>query len=274
MRRRLGRDNGSLREAEANLKERLQERDIEIARLEAGEKSDEERMRMEERNLERMKQQFENVCNRLFDEKRRRFSQEAKKDIDALINPFKDDIDSFRKKAEQMFETEGKERASLREQIRIMVDASGELQGEASRLSNALVGEAQVRGNWGEMALERILELSGLRKGVDYESQVTLSGEDGERLRPDVIVRLPGERDIVIDSKVALVHWMNADQRRGFKNARQGVDRTIRRRSSDMSRSLAARNIKTPRACAAWRWCSCSYPSRPPISRHWSGSAS
>lgn len=163
---------------------------------------------------EEQRLQFENLCNRLFEEKSRRFAADAKRDIGALIEPFKGDIDNFRKKAEQMYEVEGKERASLQEQIKMMIGANAKLQEEAGQLSQALQGQAQARGNWGEMILQKILELSGLREGEDYQVQANLSDEDGRRLRPDIIVRLPGERDVIIDSKVSLVDWIevvNAD---------------------------------------------------------------
>ena len=151
--------------------------------------------------------EFENLAHRIFDEKGRRFQEQNQSSLDRLLTPLKGQLDSFRSKVEEVYRIEGQERASLKTQIQQLALANEHVTTEAGNLARALKGDSKVRGNWGEMILERVLEQSGLKSGREFDREVVFTTRSGNRLRPDVVVHLPGNRDIVIDAKVSLVDY-------------------------------------------------------------------
>lgn len=174
-----------------------------------------EKLELLEQNRDALKQEFENLANRIFDQKSERFSQQTKTSLDSLLNPFRDQLQDFRKRVEDVYTTETRDRQALRSEIKSLQDLNRQITEEAANLTKALKGDKKIQGNWGELILERVLERSGLRKGLEYETQGSYRDSDNQLLRPDVVVHLPDQRNLVVDSKVSLVayqQWAIAEE--------------------------------------------------------------
>ncbi|GAB5378845.1 MAG: DNA recombination protein RmuC [Aliiglaciecola sp.] len=156
---------------------------------------------------QRLQEQFENLANKIFEQKHEKFTQTSKAGLDALLTPLKDQIEGFKKQVTDQYVKEGQERASLKTEILGLKELNQQITQEASALTKALKGDNKQQGNWGEVVLERILTESGLRDGHEFETQVSLKNEAGKSYQPDVVVHLPNDKDIVIDSKVSLAHY-------------------------------------------------------------------
>ena len=148
--------------------------------------------------------QFENLANKIFEQKSQKFTQTSEQGIGHLLSPLKQQIDDFKKQITDQYIFEGHQRASLRAEILGLKELNLQITQEAAALTNALKGDNKQQGNWGEIVLARILDESGLREGHEYEIQKNLKGGNGKQYRPDVVVHLPNKKDIVIDSKVSL----------------------------------------------------------------------
>ncbi len=151
--------------------------------------------------------EFENLANRILDEKSKKFVVQNKETIDKLLHPFSERIKDFRERVDKVHEEGIKDRAALNEQLRNLHLLNKKMTEEAHNLTTALKGQAKAQGNWGEMILERVLEKSGLVAGEEYQTQAHLTDEDGRRFQPDVLVRLPEDKHLVVDSKVSLVAY-------------------------------------------------------------------
>ena len=152
-------------------------------------------------------QEFENLANRIFDDKQAKFSTQSKEALEVSLSPLRRDIGDFRKQVETVYDKENADRNKLVGQISELQKQTLQISADAVSLANALRGDNKAQGNWGEFVLEKLLEDSGLTKGREYDTQVALKDDSGKRKNPDVIVHLPEGRDIVIDAKVSLVDY-------------------------------------------------------------------
>ncbi|MDP8202559.1 MAG: DNA recombination protein RmuC [Candidatus Tenebribacter burtonii] len=150
---------------------------------------------------------FKNLANEILEEKTKKFTEQNKANLDELLNPLKEKIKDFEQKIELTDEKNRLSNTSLIEQIKGLKDINKKISDDANNLTRALKGDVKIQGNWGEVILERILEKSGLRKGIDYETQVSLIDDEGHRKQLDVKINLPEEKHVIVDSKVSLVNY-------------------------------------------------------------------
>ncbi len=165
----------------------------------------EEKLELLNENKVQLKQEFENLSNKIFEEKHKKFSQTSKEGLSSLLNPFnKEQLEGLRKKVDDAYVSESKDRAALKAQIGELHNLNKQITEEAASLARALRGEKKTQGNWGELVLETVLEKSGLREGEEFVREKSITNEEGDRLRPDVIINLPEDKHIVVDAKVSL----------------------------------------------------------------------
>jgi len=189
-------------------------------RYEEEHKASAEKFKVLQEAKEELSFEFKALSQKIFDEKSRQFSSSSKEQLESLLKPFREQIAAFSKESREQFTTELKDRHLLKNELLRLKDMNAQLAEEALNLTKALKGENKTQGNWGEIVLEKILEQSGLRSGIEYELQATLKSEDNKSYRPDVIIHMPAERDIIIDSKVSLVAYER------FINAGDEVSKT------------------------------------------------
>ncbi len=173
----------------------------------------EQKKEFEELN-KRFNTEFENLANKILEEKSKKFTDQNQKNLEDVLKPLRERIKDFEKKVDEKYDNEQKERATLKGEIKTLHELNRKISEEAHNLTTALKGDSKKQGNWGELILERVLESSGLINGEEYFTQETTYNEEGEMLRPDVVVQLPENKHIIIDSKVSLVayeQFVNAD---------------------------------------------------------------
>lgn len=189
---------------------------------------------------------FRNLANEIFEVHTSRFKENSEKRLEELLAPFRANLDDFRKAVNTVYSEEARERYSLRNEIRNLMELNRTIGKEAQDLTRALKGDSKVQGDWGEMILERLLEMSGLQKGCHFVTQATVNedgskiiGDDGHALRPDVVVNYPDGRCVVIDSKVSLsayIDYVNAegDDSRAAEAAKRHV-LSVRRHVAELA---------------------------------------
>jgi len=176
-------------------------------RLEDERKNAEEKLSLLQEARDQLKLEFQNVANKIFEDKSQKFTDQNKENIEGVLKPMREQLLEFKKKVEDVYDKESKDRVSLLSEIGHLKSLNERISEDAINLTNALKGQSKTRGSWGEMILERVLEESGLHKGREYEVQAMYASGEGQRRHPDVIVHLPEGKDIVIDSKVSLTAY-------------------------------------------------------------------
>ena len=196
----------------------LNKRSGEVAELQASKRVLEEKLTNQKTHFEAqlklvqdakksLSQEFENLANRIFEDKQTKFSEQSKQALEVSLSPLRRDLGEFRKQVSTAYEKENADRNRLVGQISELQKQTLQVSADAVSLANALRGDNKQQGNWGEFVLEKILEDSGLTKGREYQTQVALKDDDGKRRNPDVIVRLPEGKDIIIDAKASLTDY-------------------------------------------------------------------
>jgi DNA recombination protein RmuC len=151
--------------------------------------------------------QFKNLANEILEEKSKRFAEQNQKNLDTLLKPLQEKLTDFRKQVDDTYQSEARERFALKQEVEKLAGLNLKMTDETRALTNALKGESKTQGDWGELVLETILENSGLRKGEEYLVQDSHTIDDGSRLQPDVVIRLPESKHLVIDSKVSITAY-------------------------------------------------------------------
>ncbi|YCH30302.1 DNA recombination protein RmuC [Erwinia sp. D4-22] len=198
---------------EVNSAQEAELREVTI-RLEETRLAAEEKQRLMANSEQRLSAQFENLANRIFEQSGRRVDEQNRQSLNGLITPLREQLDGFRRQVQESFGQEARERHTLAHEIRNLQQLNAQMAQEAINLTKALKGDNKTQGNWGEVVLSRVLEASGLRAGHEYETQVNIQVDAQSRMQPDVIVRLPQGKDVVIDAKMTLVayeRYFNAD---------------------------------------------------------------
>ncbi|WP_064792131.1 DNA recombination protein RmuC [Shewanella woodyi] len=191
-------------------------------KFEAEQQALEDKLALLESAEVRLNTQFENLANKIFEERSEKFQHQNTNQLDSVLAPFKQQLEGFRKQVNESYTNEQSQRSAFNHQLESLKALNLQMSRDAVNLTNALKGDNKQQGNWGEVILERVLQESGLREGHEYDTQTDLKNDDGKRFKPDVIVHLPENKDVVIDAKMSLVayeRYFNSDEEEVRKQA-------------------------------------------------------
>jgi len=216
------------------LTEKTEEYHLGLVRSETENKGLKEKLETQKVEFSEMRKQFnvefENIAQKILDDKSEKFSKMNNEKLDTILKPFKENIESFKKKVEETYDKEAKERFSLGKEVEKLVQLNNQISDDAKKLTSALKGESKTQGDWGEMILENILEKSGLVKDREYfvqeflkdEAGNILKNDQGKKLQPDIVINYPDNRKIIVDSKTSLtayVEYVNSEDPDEMKKA-------------------------------------------------------
>lgn len=193
----------SIRQQQQTILEISNERESLAARIGA----EQEKLKLLADARTALAEQFQNLANQILDEKGRKIVEQNVANLDMLLKPLGERLKEFQGRVEETYDKESKQRFSLQNEIEKLVELNTRMSADAVNLTNALKGDSQAQGAWGELVLERVLEASGLQKGREYDIQVSLKDDEGRRWKPDVVVRLPEDKHVVVDAKVSLTAY-------------------------------------------------------------------
>ena len=176
-------------------------------RLSEQNKAMQEKIEILQNSEAKLKTEFENLAHKIFSDNSKKMSEQHQKDLGLLLNPMKMQLSEFKKKVEDVYDKESKDRSALQQELKLLKELNQKMSQETQNLTKALSSESKKQGKWGEMVLEKVLESSGLREGHEYRREVSLKNNANKAFRPDVIVDLPQDRHIVIDAKTSLVAY-------------------------------------------------------------------
>lgn len=206
-------------EKELKEKEKIQQNRIEnlleeVTKTMAEKKAIEENLSLQKKDFEkleeRFREEFENLAGKILKQNTVEFTETQQRKMNDILTPLKEKLQTFEKKVEDTYEKGLKDQTDMRAELKKLYDLNARISTEANNLTKALKSDSKQQGNWGELVLERILDRSGLTKGIEYEREQLTTNEDGQRIKPDVIVKLPENKHIIIDSKVSLIAYERA----------------------------------------------------------------
>lgn len=217
--------------------------------LEAERRSISDKVRSQEELQQSLKEQFRTLAGDVLGEQSRRFKEENRESMDIILKPFKDNISEFRSRVDAIFTQQTEQSGALKNELQRLMELNQQITTETTNLTNALKGNSKVRGDWGEMILESILEGSNLIRGVHYYTQYSTKDEENNDRRPDVVLKLPNDKHIIIDSKVSLpdyINYVNAESESERKTAMERHIASIRKHITGLSSKSYQKLVQSP----------------------------
>lgn len=251
----LHNENESLKNELTAEREKLNHANNRLAKAEEAFKNMQEKINTQKSEIEETQKkftlEFENIANKLLEEKSKKFTEQNKSNLDVILNPLKEKIKEFEEKVDKTFKADSAERITLKAEIKSLVDMNKQISEEANNLTKALKGDTKKQGNWGEVILEKVLERSGLVKDQEYKTQVSTTNLDGRKIQPDVVVLLPDNKHIIIDSKVSLIAYelfVNAENEDDRNRAQKDHILSMRNHIKNLSEKnyQTAKDINSP----------------------------